>query len=369
LTDKSRKEILIDLIALTSVDGIGPNRLQQLIGSLGSAEKVLQSPISQLEEVAGISRKVASCIHENQNRTEAEKYVDKIIEFGWKYYIYTDDDYPAPLKNIAEKPPYLFYLGKYIIEDHNAIAIVGSRTASESGKLFAEQLAAALAENHITVISGMARGIDTCVHRGALKAGGRTLAVFGSSLDIIYPPEGRKMAEQIINKGCIFSEYLPGTEPYGPNFPKRNRIISGLSQGVVVIEAAERSGALSTAGHALAQNREVFAVPGSPRSSTSRGTNKLIKDGAMLLTSVEDIFEALPRLKGQAVAGQAKNLSQLTSTEKSLIELFADEPIHIDNLSRLMKTPITDLMPILLALELKGIIKELSGKRYIISME
>ena len=306
MTDKNRKETLVDLITLSSIDGIGPNRLYQLIGSLGSAEKVLQSSISQLNQVPGIGRQIASDIREKQNRPESEKIVHRITELGWKYFIYTDKDYPQPLKNISDKPPHLFYLGEYSDKDHNAIAIVGSRTASESGKLFAEQLASALAQHNITVISGMARGIDTCAHRGALKSGGRTLAVFGSSLDIIYPPEGKKNAAEIINKGCIFSEYPPGTEPYGPNFPKRNRIISGLSQGVVVIEAAERSGALSTAGHALAQNREIFAVPGSPKSSTSRGTNKLIKDGAVLLTSVEDIFDALPRLKGRAIAKQVK---------------------------------------------------------------
>lgn len=369
MTDKNRKETLVDLITLSSIEGIGPNRLYQLIGGLGSAEKVLDSPISRLSEIHGISRQIASVIHEKQNRAESEKIVRRITELGWKYYLYTDKDYPEPLINISDRPPYLFYLGNYSDEDQNAIAIVGSRTASESGRLFADQLASALADHNITVISGMARGIDTCAHRGALKSGGRTLAVFGSSLDIIYPPEGRKNAVEIINNGCIFSEYMPGTKPYGPNFPKRNRIISGLSQGVVVIEAAERSGALSTAGHALAQNREIFAVPGSPRSSTSRGTNKLIKEGAVLLTSVEDIFDALPRLKGRATAGQVKNLNELTQTEKLLIDMFADEPIHIDNLARMMKTPVTDLMPVILALELRGIIRELSGKRYILSME
>jgi len=223
-----------------------------------------------------------------------------------------------------------------------------------------------LAENNVTVISGMARGIDTAAHRGALKSGGRTIAVFGSSLDIIYPPEGREIAEKITQSGCIFSEFLPGTVPYGPNFPKRNRIISGLSQGVVVIEAAEKSGAISTALHAISQNREVFAVPGPPRRESSKGTNMLIKQGAKLLTTIDDIFAELPRLRGNVKARQVENFDNLTDMEKSIIRLFAEGPVHIDKISRKLEKPIPDLLQILLALELKGIIKELSGKRFIL---
>jgi DNA processing protein len=213
----------------------------------------------------------------------------------------------------------------------------------------------------------MARGIDTAAHRGALNAGGRTIAVFGCSLDIIYPPEGREIGRRIAQSGCLFSEFLPGTKPYGPNFPRRNRIISGLSQGVVIIEAAERSGALSTASHALAQNREIFAVPGSPRHERSAGTNKLIKEGARLLTSIEDIFSELPRLKGKVKAGLADQTIDLNETEKAVINHFADGPIHIDKLSRKLDSPVPELLQVLLALELKGVVKELSGKRYVLS--
>ena len=215
--------------------------------------------------------------------------------------------------------------------------------------------------------SGPWRARGDSAHRGAVKAKGRTLAVFGSSLDIIYPPESRPLAVKIIEHGCIFSEYPPGTEPYGPNFPRRNRIISGLSQGVVVIEAAERSGALSTAGHALQQNREVFAVPGSPRLLTCRGTNQLIKEGASLLTSINDIFETLPRLKGKVAARQIEKIEDLTDLEKEILRHFENDPIQVDRLSRQAKTPMPDLLQILLALELKGVIKEISGKRYILN--
>jgi DNA processing protein len=174
------------------------------------------------------------------------------------------------------------------------------------------------------------------------------------------------MVKKIVSCGCIISEHPPGTIPHGTNFPKRNRIISGLSQGVVVIEAAERSGALSTAGHALRQNREVFAVPGSPRHTTSKGTNNLIKEGATLLVSVEDIFTELPRLKGKVKAKRVEQINDLTQTERDIINLFSDGPVHIDEISRSLGKPVPELLQFLLALELKGIIKELSGKRYVL---
>jgi len=367
-TDKNRKELLIDLIILSQIDGVGIKRIHQLIAMIGSAEKVLNSPVSLLADIPGIGREVASRIKENQDRKKAEEIADKVEKLRWDYFLFSDPDYPAPLKNIPDPPVYLFYKGNYIEADSNAMAVVGSRSASENGRVFAENIAMELAENGITIVSGMARGIDTCAHRGALKANGRTLAVFGSSLDIIYPPEGRNTAREIVGSGALFSEFLPGTIPLGPNFPRRNRIISGLAQGLIVIEAAERSGALSTANHALAQNREIFAVPGSPRSATSKGTNRLLKEGAAVLTSVDDIFEQLPRLKGDLKIGKIKREIELTESEKMIVDLFDENPIHIDILSREVSRPVPDLMPILLALELKGIVKELSGKRYILDL-
>ncbi len=368
LTDKNRKELLIDLITLSQIDGVGIKRIHQLISMIGSAEKVLNCPVSLLADIPGISREAASRIKENQNRKEAEEIADKIEKLKWDYFLYSDPNYPAPLKNISDPPVHLFYKGNYTEADFNAIAIVGSRSASENGRVFAENIATELAENGITIVSGMARGIDTCAHRGALKANGRTLAVFGSSLDIIYPPEGRKTALKIIGSGAIFSEFLPETIPLGPNFPRRNRIISGLSQGIIVIEAAEKSGALSTANHGLTQNREIFAVPGSPRSATSKGTNRLLKEGAAILTSVDDIFEQLPRLKGDVKIGKIQREIELTKSEKMIVDLFEENPIHIDILSREVNRSVPDLMPILLALELKGIVKELAGKRYILDL-
>ncbi len=368
LTDKNRKELLIDLIVLGQIDGIGVRRIHQLLATIGSAEKVLGSPVSLLADIPGISRAVASRIKENQNRKKAEEIADRIEKLDWRYFLYSDPNYPTALKNIHDPPVYLFYKGTFTEADNNSIAIVGSRSASENGRIFAENTAAALAENGITVVSGMARGLDTCAHRGALRTNGRTLAVFGSSLDIIYPPEGRETARKIVASGAIISEFLPETIPIGPNFPRRNRIISGLSQAIIVIEAAEKSGALSTANHALEQNREVFAVPGSPRLATSKGTNRLLKEGAAILTSVEDLFEQLPRLKGNLKIVKIQKELELTKSEKMIVDLFDENPIHIDIMSREVNRPVPDLMPILLALELKGIVKELSGKRYILDL-
>lgn len=366
-TRKNNRETLIDLIALDEIDGIGVARMYQLIGAFGSPGAVLDASISELTDLPNIGRETASKIREKQDRDEACRLVEMISKKGWNFYLYTDGDYPEPLKSIDDRPPYLFYLGNYQESDANAIAIVGSRSASDEGRLFSERLAAGLAENSVTVISGMARGVDTAAHRGALSANGRTIAVFGSSLDIVYPPEGRSVAQKIVQSGCVFSEYLPGMPPHGTNFPRRNRIISGLSQGVVVIEAAERSGALSTASHAIAQNREVFAVPGSPRHETSKGTNRLIKEGARLLTSVEDIFTELPRLKGKVKVKEAEKIEDLTQTEKTILQAFSEGPVQLDFLSRRLDIPVPELLQILLALELKGVIRELSGKRFALS--
>jgi DNA processing protein len=363
---KNRDEILIDVLTLYTVNGIGVNRFYQLVKKFGGPGRVLRQTRATLTDLPGIGDEIAAAVTKRQNRADAEKAVREISKRGWKYFLYSDPDYPEPLKNIDDPPPFIFYTGDYLETDHNAVAVVGSRTATEEGRHFTVSLARDLAQQGVTVISGMARGIDTCAHRGAITGNGRTIAVFGSSLDIIYPPENRELAAEIIKRGCIFSEYLPQTEPFAANFTSRNRIISGLAQAVVIIEAAERSGALSTAGHALKQNREVFAVPGSPAKTTSIGTNSLIKKGARLLTSTLDIFDELPRLKSGARIERAGKLPDLTKTEKEIINLFTDRPVHIDNISRLLEQPVSEIMPILLALELKGIIKELSGKRFML---
>jgi len=240
LTKTVKIEKLIDLITLTSIPGVGPNRLYNLISHFGSASKMLSASKDDIAEIPGIGITMTDTLHENRDRSGAEKIAEEIIKREWNFVLYDDPEYPESLKNIPDKPPYLFYIGSLEQTDLNAVAVVGSRDGTENGRLFAGQLGEALAQRKVTVVSGMARGIDTAAHRGAIDEGGRTLAVFGSSLENLYPPENRDLASKIKESGAIISEFLPGTIPSPHNFPRRNRIISGLSQGVVVVEAAER---------------------------------------------------------------------------------------------------------------------------------
>ncbi|MDF1545847.1 MAG: DNA-processing protein DprA, partial [bacterium] len=321
----------------------------------------------QLETVAGISRKVASDIKSEYDPDKAQESAARVMQLGWTVSFLGEPGYPDLLSKISSAPPLLFSVGTPLEKNESSIAIVGTRKASEQGRSFTFKLAAELARAGITVISGMADGIDSAAHKGALEAGGRTIAVWGSSLDIVYPPTNKGLAEKIKENGAVYSEYLPGTAPDRASFPERNRIISGLSSGVVVIEAGQKSGALLTAGHALDQSRELFAVPGHPESRGSLGTNSLIKKGARLLTSVEDIFEELPRLKREIIARKFVELPDMTDTERKIVDLFVDGPIQLDKISRSVQLPVSETLEFMLALELKGVVRELSGKRFVLT--
>ncbi|MBI5266605.1 MAG: DNA-protecting protein DprA [candidate division Zixibacteria bacterium] len=358
------KKRLTEAITLLSVPGIGRGRFLTLVRKFGSVPAVLSASVSQLESISGISKGLASNIRECQDQAAARKMVAEIAKREWQVLFWDSPEYPKALGNISDAPPILFFNGQLIATDERMIAIVGTRHATEKGKMFAYNLASELARSGVTVVSGMAEGIDSAAHRGALDAGGRTVAVWGTSLEIIFPPLNRQLAGKIAQQGTILSEYLPGTRPDKATFPDRNRIISGLSAGVVVVEAGEKSGALITADCALDQNRSLFAVPGSPGSKTSLGCNRLIKKGARLLTGVEDIFEELPYLKGQVAAREFVRRPDMTKTEIELVSLLSEKPLQIDQLSRAANMSVAEVMEFLLALELKGIVQELSGKRF-----
>jgi len=289
-----------------------------------------------------------------------------------------DAGYPAPLREIYDPPAVLYMKGRWSEHDRIAVAIVGSRHCSRYGERTAGHLAYELALRGVTVVSGMARGIDAAAHWGALKAAGRTLAVLGNGLSSIYPPEHRELAEAIAQHGAVISEYPMRMPPMGHNFPRRNRLISGLSLGVVVVEASARSGALITADQALEQGREVFAVPGAVDSWTSQGTHQLLKQGAKLVTGVEDILEEL-RLKptisrGQTPSGEAKELGrgqtpfQATAEERLILEhLNAEEPRDIDELVAATGLAASACAATLLGLEVKRLVKQLPGKRFVAS--
>lgn len=282
-------------------------------------------------------------------------------------------DYPEGLKHIFRPPGELFINGEILLSDFNAIAIVGTRLPTYYGLRQCEKLSYDLAIRGITVVSGMARGIDTAAHKGAMKAGGRTIAVLGSGHNHIYPPENRKLYNEIIRNGAVISQFPPDTLPLRPHFPMRNRIISGLSKGIVVIEAPQKSGALITADFALEQGREVFAMPGNINSVKSSGTNRLIKEGAKLLESVSDILEELKYvLNVDSVKSDVSerrlsptDISSISSDEKRIFRILSDKPRFIDEISNVAEFSAARTSKVLLGLELKRLIKALPGKNFV----
>ena len=282
-----------------------------------------------------------------------------------------DDDYPALLAEIPVPPAALFVRGRLCGSNRKAIAIVGSRRASLWGRRLAGEIAEELARSGFTVVSGLARGIDTAAHRGALDGGGATIAVLGSGIDLVYPVENESLSEEISVKGAVVSEHGPGVEPLPWHFPLRNRIISGLTMGTLVVEAAPRSGALITAGCALEQNRSVFAVPGKPGDSRSSGVNKLLKDGAKLVENAEDILEDLGPQLDLAFEGETRGSDPTRDAEETggeegrVMELLSDVPAHVDDISLIMGLGTGELLGLLLSMETRGLVKSLPGKFYV----
>lgn len=363
------KEKLTDAIGLLNIPGIGRGRYHRLVKAFGSPSAALAAPVDKLEAVPGIGRALASDIKSRYDGEKALQISSRIVQLGWAVLFSDQPEFPKQLLTIPEPPPLLFRAGEPSSDGDKMIAIVGTRHPTEKGKRFAFNLASSLAKAGIMVVSGMAEGIDSAAHAGALEGGGKTVAVWGNSLDIVYPSSNRPLAKKIKAQGAVYSEYFPGTRPDPAYFPERNRLISGLAEGVVVIEAGKKSGALITAAHALEQGRELFAMPGSPEARMSIGANALIKSGARLLTSVEDIFDELPCLKGEVRAKQFTQLPDMTEVERKIVGLFSSGPLQIDQIARMLNLSTAELMEFLLALELKGVLQEVSGKRYILSEE
>ncbi len=340
------------------VPGIGPVLFKRLVARFETPDKVFKASASSLMEVEGIGERVASEIRSFRNWNEAEDEMGKAESCGAAIITMADKEYPKNLLNIYDPPPYLYVRGR-LDGDERAIALVGSRFASTYGKMVTEGLSRDLARNGYAVISGMARGIDTAAHKGALSAGGRTIAVLGSGIDVIYPPENKGLYKEISEAGAVISEFPMGTGPLSENFPARNRIISGISLGVVIVEASLKSGSLITASCAAEQGREVFAVPGNINSKGSKGTNKLIKDGAKLVEDVGDILEefALP----SQVAGKPQNLAK----EEAVLIEFLTEPVQIDNIAELSGMDVRSVSAILLNMELNGLVRQLPGMVFV----
>ncbi len=363
-------------LALTSVIGFKQALFKRLIEQFATPEKVLQAPLQELIK-AGLPPETAKSIKNFNKDDEVNKGIALIKEKGVNFSAIGEKDYPPNLLQIHDPPPCLYHKGDINKDDSLAIAIVGARHATHYGITIAERIAGELAARGITIVSGMARGIDTAAHRGALKGGGRTIAVLGSGLDVIYPAENTKLFQEITHNGAVISEFPLSTPPLPRNFPMRNRVISGLSLGTLVIEASLKSGSLITAQMALDQGREVFAVPGNINSKTSRGTNKLIKDGAKLVECTDDILEELTsqlnlpattRNVSKKATSEVRIRQDRTSTlnpdEKSVWNCLSDDPKHIDKIINENQLKGGSIYAILLNLELKSLIQEHPGKYY-----
>ena len=365
-------DILKYWIALKSIADIGNITFPALVDKFGSLPAIFAAPVSHLKEIRGISKEIATAITGFRDWDKVKEELELIDKNKINIITYQDDPYPAKLMNIYDRPPFLYVRGNLNKDDIN-IAIVGSRQASTYGKYTTEKISRELALKGLTIVSGMARGIDSVAHRGALTAHGRTIAVLGSGLDVIYPPENKILFADIIQNGAVISEFPLGTPPRSANFPTRNRIISGMSYGVVIVEAGEKSGSLITARLALEQGREVFAVPGSIDAAGSRGTNKLIKQGAKLIENTDDIMEEiLPQidrttvLKPSSVSNSeviaAKSAEILSTVDQKIIGLISGGRVHIDDLISSSGLSSADILSALTTLELKGLVQQHPGK-------
>lgn len=351
-------------IALSMLQDVGPVSSRKLLSVFEAPERIFNAEIDALLSVEGIGINRAKNIKKFSSWEVVDMQTRVLEKKGIKAISLMEPSYPEMLKEIEDSPIVLYAKGDIQPQDRYAIAIVGSRKPTFYGTSVAESLSQELASMGFTIVSGMARGIDAISHKGAIRAGGRTIAVLGSGLDVPYPPENKGLMDKIGASGYIISEFPSGTPPDKENFPKRNRLISGLSLGVVVIEATSDSGSLITAGYALEQGREVFAVPGNITSPNSEGTNELIKKGAALTRKAEDIVEELaPVLRG-FIRSKEKAKIEVTDEEKSVCNLLSGEPKHIDDISRESGLPASKVLGILLGLELKGAVRQTTGKRF-----
>jgi len=356
------------LICLNLVPDLGTIRLNKLLQFFGKPENILKAPQDKLIAVSGIGQKIAGKIC-SLKKEDLTRELGSAKKLGLEIITINDKGYPENLKNIADPPIVLYVKGELREEDKNSLAIVGSRRASYYGLSCAEKFAGELSGKGFTVVSGMARGIDASAHKGALKRRGRTIAVMGSGFNHIYPPENRELCEEIAANGAVVSEFPVDREPWKLNFPRRNRVISGLAKGVLVVEAAKNSGALITADFALEQGREVFALPGKIDSCTSFGTNELLKQGAKLVSCADDIIEEfqLPAARKIRVSSGAKDIlkSDLDSQESLMYDFISAQPVLLDEIMEKSGVNIPQAYGLILKLEMKKLIRRLPGQQLI----
>ncbi|NIW45029.1 MAG: DNA-protecting protein DprA [Gammaproteobacteria bacterium] len=354
-------------IGFSKVSGVGPARLRKLLDYFGHIEAAWHASSDELSAMGLDKRSIAS-LEQAQQTLDLEEELRRIEAASVRVLTWDDEDYPTPLRNIPDPPFVLYIRGTLLDRDEWALAVVGTRGASIYGKEVTRSMVNGLAASGVTIVSGMALGIDTQAHQSALEVGGRTIAVLGCGVDIVYPSQNAKLARSIMENGALVSEYPLGSKPEGRNFPPRNRIISGLSLGVLIVEGSEHSGALITTNYALEQGREVFAVPGNIFNRTSKGPNRLIQQGAKLITSVGDILEEL-NLTMVAQHTEAREVIPDTLMEAAILQYLSAEPVHIDELGAHTGIPAAELASTLTMMELKGQVRQVGGMNYVIARE
>jgi DNA processing protein len=351
-------------VAFARVPQIGRARIALLEAHFGRLEDAWKASPAALQE-AGLTGSALSALLAGRDGISPEGELEQLERQGVLALTWQDERYPAGLKEIFDRPPVLYVRGQLTVADAWAVAVVGTRRATVYGRQAAEELSEGLARNNVTVVSGLARGIDSIAHKSALKAGGRTIAVLACGLDMVYPPENANLAREIMESGALVSDYPLGTQPRSEFFPRRNRIMVGLSLGILVVEGDVKSGALITARQALDENREVFAVPGSIYTPTFRGTNWLIQQGqAKLVTRTEDVLEEL-NLTMASHQMEAKEVLPADETESRILRFLSAEPIHIDDVRRSSGLEIAAVSSALAMLELKGMVQQVGSMNYV----
>ncbi len=355
-------------VGFSLISGIGRVRLTQLENYFGSLKDAWEATSTDLKH-AGLDSGSIRAITTWRPKISLEAEMEKLDRYGVKVLTWHDPDYPSRLKEIYDYPPLIYVRGSLLPEDEWCLAVVGTRRATVYGRQVTEEIVTDLARNKITIVSGLAKGIDSIAHRSALDAGGRSIAIFACGLDIVYPAENANLARSIMQRGALISEYPLGTKPRADNFPRRNRIMSGMSLGVLVTEAGITSGAMITAHLALEQNREVFAIPGSILSPASSGTNHLIQRGEAKLVS--DYTHILEELNLTAVAHQIemKEIIPSSDTESLLLKQLSAEPTHIDEVCRSSGLPISTVSSTLAMMELRGLVKQMGPMNYVLARE
>jgi len=350
-------------VGFNLVKGIGPVRFKALMDHFGTAQAAWEASPEALE-ASGLSHKIVKNLLQVRASVDLDAIWEELAAQDVKLLTWEDEAYPRRLRQLDQAPPLLYLRGELKPEDEWAVAVVGTRRVTAYGRQVAEELGDYLARNGITVVSGLALGVDGAAHQAALNAGGRTIAVLGNGIDKVYPPRHRQMAEQIIENGALLSDYPLGTMPESHNFPPRNRIISGLSMAVVVVEAGSKSGALITAGFAAEHGREVFAVPGNVYAPQSKGTNRLIRDGAHPLLEFEELLQVLD-LAHADEHKTARKVLPADATEAKLFEVLRQEPMHVDEIRKHTDLPIEQVTATLALMELKGLVRQVGGMNYV----